>query len=59
MSIIHFGLRIAGAWRSRTRDGAEVEVLVANGNIIELRGVVDAVRCAIEVRSGMVERNDG
>src|SRR6478735_8767049 len=30
-----------------------------DGNIIEFRSVVDAVRCAIEVQSGMVERNAG
>ena len=27
--------------------------------LIEFRSVVDAVRCAIEVQNGMVERNDG
>jgi adenylate cyclase len=30
-----------------------------DGLIIEFRSVVDAVRCAIEVQSGMVERNAG
>jgi adenylate cyclase len=30
-----------------------------DGNLIEFRSVVDAVRCAIEVQSGMVERNAG
>src|ERR1700728_2157180 len=30
-----------------------------DGIIIEFRSVVDAVRCAIEVQSGMVERNVG
>jgi TolB-like protein/class 3 adenylate cyclase/Tfp pilus assembly protein PilF len=30
-----------------------------DGIIIEFRSVVDAVRCAIEVQSGMVERNAG
>jgi class 3 adenylate cyclase len=30
-----------------------------DGNIIEFRSVVDAVRCAIEVQTGMVERNTG
>jgi TolB-like protein len=30
-----------------------------NGSIIEFRSVVDAVRCAIEVQSAMVERNAG
>jgi len=33
----------------RTRDGA----------IVEFRSVVDAVRCAVEVQNGMVERNAG
>jgi adenylate cyclase len=30
-----------------------------DGSLIEFRSVVDAVRCAIEVQSGMVERNSG
>jgi len=30
-----------------------------DGSIVEFRSVVDAVRCAIEVQSGMVERNAG
>jgi TolB-like protein/class 3 adenylate cyclase len=30
-----------------------------DGSIIEFRSVVDAVRCAIEVQSGVVERNAG
>ena len=30
-----------------------------DGSIIEFRSVVDAVRCAIEVQNGMVERNTG
>ena len=30
-----------------------------DGNLIEFRSVVDAVRCAIEVQSGMAERNAG
>jgi class 3 adenylate cyclase len=30
-----------------------------DGSIIEFRSVVDAARCAIEVQSGMVERNGG
>ena len=29
------------------------------GSIIEFRSVVDAVRCAIEVQNGMIERNAG
>jgi adenylate cyclase len=30
-----------------------------DGSVIEFRSVVDAVRCAIEVQTGMVERNTG
>jgi class 3 adenylate cyclase len=30
-----------------------------DGSIIEFRSAVDAVRCAIEVQNGMVERNAG
>jgi adenylate cyclase len=30
-----------------------------DGSIIEFRSIVDAVRCAIEVQSGMIERNAG
>src|SRR3984957_2834971 len=30
-----------------------------DGSLIEFRSVVDAVRCAIEVQSGLVERNGG
>jgi adenylate cyclase len=30
-----------------------------DGSIIEFRSVVDTVRCAIEVQSGLVERNAG
>src|SRR5579862_9904213 len=30
-----------------------------DGSLIEFRSVVDAVRCAIEVQRGMVERNAG
>src|SRR6202048_3058663 len=30
-----------------------------DGSIIEFRSVVDAVRCAIDVQTGMVERNAG
>jgi TolB-like protein/class 3 adenylate cyclase/Tfp pilus assembly protein PilF len=30
-----------------------------DGNLIEFRSVVEAVRCAIEVQNGMVERNAG
>jgi class 3 adenylate cyclase len=30
-----------------------------DGSIVEFRSVVDAVRCAIEVQNGLVERNAG
>jgi class 3 adenylate cyclase len=30
-----------------------------DGSIVEFRSVVDAVRCAIEVKNGMLERNAG
>ena len=30
-----------------------------DGSIVEFRSVVDAVRCAIEVQNGMIERNSG
>ncbi len=30
-----------------------------DGSLIEFRSVVDAVRCAIEVQTGMIERNVG
>jgi adenylate cyclase len=30
-----------------------------DGSLIEFRGVVDAVRCAIEMQNGMIERNAG
>ena len=30
-----------------------------DGSIVEFRSVVDAVRCAVEVQNGMVERNAG
>ena len=30
-----------------------------DGSIIEFRSVVDAVRCAIEVQNGLIERNTG
>ena len=30
-----------------------------DGSIIEFRSVVDAVRCAIEVQNGLIERNAG
>jgi adenylate cyclase len=30
-----------------------------DGAVVEFRSVIDAVRCALEVQSGMVERNAG
>jgi adenylate cyclase len=30
-----------------------------DGSLIDFRSVVDAVRCAIEVQSGLIERNAG
>src|ERR1700726_3894599 len=30
-----------------------------DGSIIEFRSVVDAVRCAVEVQTGLIERNPG
>jgi adenylate cyclase len=30
-----------------------------DGSIVEFRSVVDAVRCAIEVQNGLIERNAG
>jgi TolB-like protein/class 3 adenylate cyclase len=38
--------------------GREVK-RTGDGSLIEFRSVVDAVRCAIEVQNGMVERNAG
>src|ERR1700680_1343189 len=38
-------------WRVVKRTG--------DGSLVEFRSVVDAVRCAIEVQNGMVERNAG
>src|SRR3974390_2793446 len=32
---------------------------IGDGSIIEFRSVVDAVRCAIEVQNGLIERNAG
>src|SRR5436309_9330028 len=32
---------------------------MGDGSLVEFRSVVDAVRCAIEVQNGMVERNSG
>src|SRR5207245_7456548 len=41
--------------------GDEVRALKGTGDgaLVECRSVVDAVRCAIEVQNGMIERNAG
>ena len=39
--------------------GASSSARATAFNIVEFRSVVDAVRCAIEVQNGMVERNAG
>jgi adenylate cyclase len=39
------------------RRGGRVVKRTGDGLIVEFRSVVDAVRCAIEVHSGMLERN--
>src|SRR5271170_365247 len=62
--------RLAGADEDRTlrSDLIDPTIAVHNGRVvkrtgdgilIEFRSVVDAVRCAIEVQNGMVERNAG
>jgi adenylate cyclase len=43
----------------RSRDHGRIVKRSGDGSIIEFRSVVDAVRCAIEVQNGMVERNAG
>ena len=40
-------------------DNGRVVKRTGDGAIVEFRSVVDAVRCAIEVQNGMVERNAG
>jgi hypothetical protein len=42
-----------GSWKG------QVVKRTGDGVLIEFRSVVDAVRCAIEVQNGMVERNAG
>jgi adenylate cyclase len=44
---------------SRPENHGRVFKRTGDGSIIEFRSVVDAVRCAIEVQNGMVERNAG
>jgi class 3 adenylate cyclase len=39
--------------------GGRIVKRTGDGSLIEFRSVVDAVRCAIEVQTGMVERNAG
>jgi adenylate cyclase len=39
--------------------GGRVVNRTGDGSLVEFRSVVDAVRCAIEVQNGMVERNAG
>jgi adenylate cyclase len=53
--------RLAGSDEERTlaRHHGRVVKRTGDGSIIEFRSVVDAVRCAIEVQNGMVERNTG
>src|ERR1044072_430763 len=38
---------------------ARVVERTGDGAIVEFRSVIDAVRCAIELQSGMIERNAG
>jgi adenylate cyclase len=40
-------------------DRGRIVKRTGDGSIIEFRSVVDAVRCAIEVQNGMLERNAG
>ena len=57
--------RASGALRSDLIDPAiaahhgRIVKRTGDGSIIEFRSVVDAVRCAIEVMTGMIERNAG
>jgi adenylate cyclase len=45
--------------RAIARHHGRIVKSTGDGSIIEFRSVVDAVRCAIEVQIGMVERNAG
>jgi adenylate cyclase len=45
-------------WRPICHNGRVVK-RTGDGALVEFRSVVDAVRCAIEVQNGMVERNAG
>jgi|SRR5271165_1334062 len=40
-------------------DRGRIVKRTGDGSLIEFRSVVDAVRCAIEVQNGLVERNAG
>src|SRR5580693_4666093 len=59
--------RLAGADEERTlarlrglrSDLIDPAIAAQDGSIVEFRSVVDAVRCAIEVQSGLSERNTG
>jgi class 3 adenylate cyclase len=63
--LLRFGGRhrrlLAAGWRRRRSHPRAARVVKSTGDgaIIEFRSVVDAVRCAIEVQSGMAERNAG
>ena len=52
--------RSAATWSIRHRGPpGRIVKRTGDGSLIEFRSVVDAVRCAIEVQSAMVERNAG
>src|ERR1700719_2780389 len=59
--------RLAGADEDRTlarlralrSDLIDPTISVHHGSVVEFRSVVDAVRCALEVQHGMVDRNAG
>src|SRR6202162_5342214 len=60
--------RILARWRTLRSDLIEPTISVHRGRvvkgtgdgfIVEFRSVVDAVRCAIEIQRGMIERNAG
>ena len=59
----HFGAAPGAAQRPARPDIAvhhgRVVKRTGDGAMVEFRSVVDAVRCAIEVQNGMVERNAG
>ena len=48
-------MRLTISRKQRSGPAAAREI----GSVIEFRSVVDAVRCAIEVQDGMIERNSG